>query len=295
MATYPEDGAGLSCTPDSPADCGVPLYADLELRFDRFLLPSTVVRQSVVVSSGNAGVFLQPRYDVIERVVVLSLGGGGTWQPGTRYTVKLLRANEHADGWGFAAFDGAPLDADGPVPLEFTFRTRRTFEPRPAPPPTPTWPEIRDVLDRGSCASTNCHRGPQASMGLDLSHPPGIEATAINEVAHETDSELSAAEAWEETSRFGLQMPVIDRGRPSNSYLLYKTLIDPRAYRSTCETSYQVALQGCVRFPREAADELRAWFVRGDPMPLDPGRPLSLDDLRLLDRWIASGAPLPLE
>jgi hypothetical protein len=58
---------------------------------------------------------------------------------------------------------------------------------------------------------------------------------------------------------------------------------------------HTVALDGCVSFPEDAANELRAWFVRGKPMPLpetDFPDELSLSDLRAIDGWIAAGAPL---
>jgi hypothetical protein len=89
-------------------------------------------------------------------------------------------------------------------------------------------------------------------------------------------------------------MPLLDPGRPGNSYLLYKALVNPDSYAGACETRHAVALDGCVAFPKEQVDELRRWFVRGSPMPLadEPPSALSLDDLRVLQDWIAAGTPL---
>ena len=84
LATYPEDGAGLDCA-SSDVECGVPIDTTIEVRFDRFLLPSTAVRQSILFYSGRAlnppvsGIIpeIVPAYDPLERVV--------------RYTQAILR------------------------------------------------------------------------------------------------------------------------------------------------------------------------------------------------------------
>ena len=291
LSTYPEDGEGLECTPDSGADCGVPINANVQLRFDRYLLPSTVVRQSVEVATGSASAFLQPQYDAIERVAVFAIANGGTWQPGTRYTVELLVAESSPDGWGFRAFDGAQLDEDSPVPIRFTFRTRRAVQPAVDPGPTPDWGAIAEVIDRGGCAQATCHAPPAPSMGLDLSSTEALEATAINEAAHQTESEPNAVEVLENPARFGVQMPILDRGMPGNSYLFYKLLIDPRAYAETCESRYSAPLTGCIAPPKEEVERARGWFIHGEPMPSSEDA-LSVDDLLVLQRWIAGGAPL---
>ena len=50
VAIHPPVNAGLDCTPapadSGAADCGVPLNTVFEIRFDRYLMPSTAVRQS---------------------------------------------------------------------------------------------------------------------------------------------------------------------------------------------------------------------------------------------------------
>ena len=295
LATYPKDGAGLSCTPDSPADCGVPLDAPIELRFDRFLLPSTVVRQSLRASTADSEVFLQPRYDAVERVVVLRVVNGGIWLPGTRYIVRLKLPDDDPNGWGFRAFDGAPLAKDGRAPIEFTFRTRRDYTPQHPPAPTADWNDMQTVIERGGCTASGCHGSSVSSMGLDLRSAASVEDTAVNEVAHQAESEPNAMEPREDAVRFGTQMPLVDPGRPGNSYLFYKLLVNPESYTGACESQHSVALDGCVAFPKEQTDELRAWFVRGRPMPLptgdEPGH-LSLDDIRTVQSWIAADAPL---
>lgn len=293
LNAYPQDGAGVECAPDSAPECGVPTDAPIQLRFDRFLLPSTIVRQSLEVTTGSAAVFLQPRYDIVERVVELRLPEGVTWQPGTRYTVRLRVPSQNVDGWGFRAFDGAELRSDGPRELTFTFRTRRAPPPQRGERPPVTFEEVGGALAAGGCARAGCHSEPEPRMGLDLGSAEGLEATALDETAHQTDSEPDATEPFTNPARFGTHMPVVDRTRPYNSYLLYKVLVGRDAYRGDCESRHLVDLDGCVTFPSEEAARLRDWFVQGDPMPPpEAASELDLEDLRTLAGWLAAGAPV---
>jgi hypothetical protein len=130
-------------------------------------------------------------------------------------------------------------------------------------------------------------------MGLDLSSAAGLAATAIQRVAHQTETGPSGGRILENPSRFGVAMPIIDPGRPSNSYLAYKILIGRAIWdNGSCTTRYSVDLAGQCPGPSEAERQrLEEWFVAGAPMPpgqstLDPG------DLALLRDWIAGGATL---
>ena len=89
MATFPVDGTGAECDGNSPPDCGVPVDSPIELRFDRFLLPNTVNRQSLGVYSGRSTARLEVTYDPVERVVAFRPGYGSTLVPGTLYEVDL--------------------------------------------------------------------------------------------------------------------------------------------------------------------------------------------------------------
>jgi hypothetical protein len=315
VAAYPLAGEGLDCELDSGPDCGVPTDAAIELRFDRYLLPSTVVRQSIAVYSGTREhwAFLRPQYDLIERVVRYRLPDSGSWLRGLRYNVELLVATDE-EPYGLRAFDGAPLTERGSVPLKFSFRTR-TGDPPPADPHEPAGgcEETARVLTKGGCHSAVCHQSVPSDdcegkaaragssglcvdiprMGLDLSSTEAIIATAIEEVAHQTETGPSGGVALENPDRFGVQMPVVDPGRPSNSYLIYKLLRDPAVLgNSPCTSRYRVALEGeCPDPSAQERERLREWFVLGDAMAL--GRPGALErrDLEMLLDWIRSGAP----
>ena len=321
VATYPLAGQGLECTHDSLDDCGVPAGTNLELRFNRFLDPATATRQSVNVYTGTEDlwVFLRPRYDLLERVVVYELALPAEMQQAVRYNVRLPIPTE--DDGGFRAFDGAPLTEQGSADLDFSFRFQTG--PVAAADDVETTPECatagqlviaaEEVFTRGGCASAVCHQ-PTASvgcgpgyarasagepcvgiprMGLDLSSIRGILATAIGQVAHQTETGASSGVTLENPDRFGVQMPIIDPGRPGNSYLLYKLLLHPAVFSDdSCTSAYDVRPAGpCPTPPSGELLRLGEWFVLGGAMPADTGSGLRLQDLRTLQAWIQAGAP----
>jgi hypothetical protein len=323
VATYPEDGAGIDC-PSSASTCGVPIDTPLELRFDRFLLPATAVRQSIVYYTGRArnAVLLDPSlpeltpsYDPIERVVRFTLPEGAALVPSTLYTVEFPVAGAPATpsrdvavlGWGFRAFDGAPLDEQGI--LRISFRTGEHRSATPAPPPLGC-DDVLSILhceDRGcvpgevGCAACHGDDG-HAPLGLVLTGRDALVDTAIGRVAHQTETGSTTGLPLESPERFGSAMPIIDPLRPENSYLLYKILIGPSVHApgdaSRC-SDHAVALPGqaedrCPEPPVEELARLRSWFVLGEPMP--PARStdfLRREDVRALVDFIRDGARCP--
>jgi hypothetical protein len=323
VATYPEDRAGIDC-PSSEPTCGVPIDAPLELRFDRFLLPTTAVRQSIVYYTGrsrNAVVLdpslpeLTPTYDPIERVVRFTLPERATLVPNTLYTVEFPVAGVPAApprdvpvlAWGFRAFDGAPLDEQGIRRISFRTGEHRRAATAVAPP------TCDDVLSIFHCEGRGCIPGEVgcATCHLDDGHAPHglvltggetLRQTAIGRVAHQTETGSTTGVPLEAAERFGSGMPVIDPLRPENSYLLYKLLIGASAYDSrTGDTSrcsdYSVALPSeptgdrCPAPPAEELARLRSWFVIGEPMPPERSTDfLRREDLRVIAEFIRAGA-----
>lgn len=295
VATYPAAGEGLDCGFDGPPDCGVPRDVTFELRLDRYLDPSTAVRQAVLVYTGSEelSVFFQPEYDVVERVVSYRLVPGARLAPGARYTVEIFRA-EGRDTDGLRAFDGAPV-GEGAVPLVFDFRTQRLDLPDRTEPPAPaTCADVLAAFKAAGCAGQSCHDSATPRMGLDLSSREGLLTTAISRVAHQAETGSKAGAPLEDPPRVGTQMPIIDPGRPDNSYLLYKLLRKARNFDNTalgCSSAHGVPLAGTCPKPDAAESaRLREWFVRGEPMPLAPDRQI---DPRPIQSWIRSGAACP--
>lgn len=308
LSTYPRDAEGTDCAPQSEGGCGVPVDAVIEIRFDRFLAPDTAVRQSIRLFTGtdrNQRFDLAPEYDLVERVLRYRLTGGSLAGQ-TLYTAELVVPEQPGD-FGFRAFDGAPLEP-GPVPLRFSFFTAAASETAPnQPAETPLEPpscaEVARLFVEAGCAAGACHDAIDAPVGLGLGSADDLGETLVGRVARETETGPFAAVPLEDPPRFGVNMPRVDAGRPSNSYLFYKLLLSPDAFasasgESTCQSRYRVALPPgeCPLPSDEERRRLSEWFVLGDPMPppnFAAARPLGREGLDALHRWIAKGASCP--
>lgn len=304
----------------------VPRGAPLRIRFDRFLDPGSVIRQSVRVvggtinpdgSSSAPDEFLEPTYDVLERVAIFRLSEGRFWAPNVRYTVTLFRPGER-DGAGFRAWDGAPLNES----ITFSFTTVNDSNPKSeVTPPRVDYCSYRQEFDvpqadgttlkqpctilgggsvlQQSCAYGTCHGndipgGP--AQGLDLSSFSTMRTTALGQVAHQTltgDTELAQANP----ARFGSAMPLIDPGQPGNSYVLYKILASPELWdRPGRGEPSELPVQDVGGEIRPSSDELarlQETFILGAPMPLNAS--MTLAQVRALQTWIARGAEGPPE
>lgn len=308
LASLPENGQGIRCRESDPS-CGAPIDTAFDFRFDRLLLPATAVRQSIAVFTGTPGVgapFLIPNYDLLERR--LTYRNTGRLQPNALYQLQLPLASESSDN-GLRAFDGAPLEA-GVVPNEFSFFTSGSLA---QVPPTavfsePTCDEVTGLLT-SRCSGSCCHGGESPVMGLRLDSWSGLEQTAIERVAHQTETGNTVGVPFARPARFGVAMPIIDAGNPHTSYLVYKLLLSPAnlapCSADSCAFDALPGAQSCVPLPTDERERLAAWFVRGEAMPIvgrqssDPGclppdnRALDCGEMRAITRWIASGARCP--
>jgi Big-like domain-containing protein len=331
IATYPADGqgtatgtdAGVDCDTPTP-DCAVPTDVEIQLRFDRFLLPGVGLSSGLRLFTGDPkanSVSLSPEYNLIERVVVFHLAA--PLQPNTLYTAEVVAGKDSSKG--FWAFDHAPLE-EGAVPLSFSFTTGGgpAAPATPAPVTTDNCTTITEgprpagmvTLPAGAmnvCGST-CHTNPPDHAITDptawtTGYPPmalsltdwGLAHTAINRVAHETETGNSARDPGLQSSpRFGVQMNVVDPGFPENSYLMYKLLRKPENYalaaNEPCPVDFHPPVSDGACAPPDDAElaRLREWFVLGDPMPkdLDTQSAISLSrgELERVARWISAGA-----
>jgi hypothetical protein len=316
VSSYPENGAGFACDRADPS-CGVPLDASIELRFDRFLLPTTAVRQSIRVYAGNLGLepgvgdAITPDYDVYERVVRYVLPAGKLLVPRALYSVELPIAAEEGSV-GFRAFDGAALEGEEPVRFSF-FTGSSPGEPEP-PPEVLGCEDTLCVAFGGAepgcglplesgCAAGSCHGTDpsQAQMGLMLASPDDFDRTAIARVAHGAETGPTTGAVAVTSERFGVAMPLIDPGRPDNSYLFYKLLIAPEAYEASddsedaCTGTRHLAPVDpslCFAPPTEELERLGEWFVQGDAMPATEYGPrfVRRREMRALQDFIAAGA-----
>lgn len=287
----------------------MPVDTPFEFRFDRLLLPASAVRQSIAVYTGVPGLgapFLLPTYDPLERR--LSYQNTGRLVENALYQLRLPIAASSSDS-GLRAFDGAPLEPL-PVPNEFSFITSASLVEAPPAPPfsEPTCDDVVRLLG-ARCAGSCCHGGDSPAMGLRLDSADALERTAIERVAHQTESGNTLGVPFTNPARFGVAMPIIDRRSAATSYLVYKLLLSP-ANLAPCREGWCAfdALPGartCSPLPAAERERIAAWFVSGQAMPIvqherldaacvpPDNRPLDCGEMRALTRWIDAGARCP--
>jgi hypothetical protein len=279
----------------------------------RLVRPTSVIRQSIRVTPGlvdpDAGespagnVFFEPRWDPYDRVVVFELPPANRWIPQTLYSVTVLPADP-ASVAGLRALDGTAIEE----PVSFGFTPGDSVSD-PEHDVDDRWPEVgfctgapaygiaapRDVL-RDSCATAGCHvplPGSAPAMGLDLSTPDGIRATAVRVTARQTMHSPQVGPSAVNPSTFGDSMPRIDPGNPGNSYLMYKLLIHEGNYPRTTQSD-DLARPWLGDLPAEAGapvdeiERMRSTFVVGGPMPVTGA--LMPEQMRGVMTWIAYGA-----
>jgi len=304
VASYPADGQGLQAADGSPScatptpDCAVPVNAPIELRFDRFLLPTSGIPLGLRLYSGDPktnGVGLSGSYDVLERVAVFR--HVAPLQPNALYTAEVLPAQD--SNQGFWAFDGAPLEVAGSVPFRFSFKTGSDAEV--VVPPLPSVDTCVTIAPAFASCSGMCHTRPAPPMGLDLSDQYGFYYSAVARSAHEAQTGNDALTTLSSAARFGVEMPIIDPNSPATSYLIYKLLAKADNFvlapDETCNSGFHAPVSdGACQSP--SADEqvrLREWFVRGEAMPKNPPNGVAsahVDHatLQRITSWIAAGA-----
>jgi hypothetical protein len=273
--------------------------------FDRFLLPTTTFRQSICVQAGVTPVtqlkdcanpvFLEPSYDPVRRRITFRQPATSAGlAPSTHYTVSVFPPPDDGISSGVEAFDGAPLEHAA----SRTFTTRDVEPAGTLPDAPPTVDFCKDLYPNilsTTCASNGCHtsRGPDdhgvaigPAEGLDFSSHAKITATAVNHVAHETQTGEHAATIEVSPALFGRAMPILDPTRPGNSYALYKLL-------AATDNGAPGATPALEKQRLAEIARLREAIIVGMPMPPANGQMKALPQARLeqISDWVAAGAP----
>lgn len=128
LATTGVDGGRARREPlKSEGSTRVLTVSSFRVRFDRFLLPATAIRQSVclqpltqpveTLADCKAGVFLEPAYDPVRREVIYRQRRSARLATDTTYKLTVLAPTAADSIDGFRAFDGAALAEN--LALEF--------------------------------------------------------------------------------------------------------------------------------------------------------------------------------
>lgn len=302
---------GVSVGPDKmlPAD------GSIQIAFDRYLLPSSVNRQSIAIVDG-AHQPLPPElapivlYDPIARTATLSPPKQLWLTQGQPYTLVLGVPEGDADQGGVRAIDRATLFPG--QQREYGF----IVGPRANRPIEPAVSFCRDVLPifAAKCSLSTCHgTGGQAAASLVLDTSAGVGATALNRIAQGSNSGPLSARPPAGQTQFGIDMPIIDPGNPGNSWLIYK--VDLARPPTLADTSDKFACTSGLLEPRvpfvfaplvpqaqRTADDIErsilSDFILGREMPFPPlsatsyfDTSLTFEEREMVRIWIKGLVP----
>jgi len=281
----------------------------VQISFDRYLLPTTITRQSylLLTAAGEPipNFALRTIYDPVARTVAITgpEGPGVTWlTEGAFYRLVLpvAPAEGSTDVGGFRAIDRAPLAAGRTYLFRATAPSGvRRYEP--------AFDFCADVLPIFVRKCSTCHApGETALAGLVLSSPDGLRRTAIGRVAQGSNTAALAGSPAEQGPVFGINMPIIEPGDPGSSWLTYKIELAPLPVvdagappEYACGPASTAAFAPIAPYRAAALDDERAilaGYVLGREMPYPTARvgptsqPLTFDERERVRVWIANGA-----
>lgn len=309
----------MNVGPDKP----LPADGVIQISFDRYLLPSTVLRQSVVLTDASNQPVTEAdapivTYDPVARTVTLS----SPKEPGVPWLLEgqpyklffLIPPDDDADDRGLRAIDRATLDPAQPREIAFY-----VGPPNGLGRGEPNVSFCTDVLPifAYKCSDASCHggRGGTPAAGLVLDGATGVVRTAVGRVAQAANTSGRAGAPEPAGKVFGVNMPVIEPGSPGESWLLYKLELAPPPVvdAGTAET---IVCSGAPNAPappppapdfmplapaRLDADEIERAilndYVLGREMPFpvpqvkSPAQqPLTFQEREKIRLWIAQGA-----
>jgi hypothetical protein len=265
---------------------------ELRVRFDRPLLPISVLRQSLVVVTNDNRSVEPPviRYDPVLREIAVAspFPPGKEWlTEGGYYRLVLGVPEQGATVGGVRAVDGGTLARNATRTFGFVVRA--------APTPTTATDYCRDVQPWLTARCGSCHGANDGVLGLDVTSPAGLKRTAIGVVARQTAQGPTVGGTEPSALVLAQDLPRIAPGDPSRSYLIYKAFLgeQPRAASAplACPaTPFSEAERGGPLADRDR--RVLADRIPGGAMPLT-GPGATRDELLHLSRWIAAGAVLP--
>lgn len=295
----------------------MPVDGAVQLAFNRYLYPSTAIRQSIRIVAANGGPTAPPKveYDPVARTITVlnpnerGDAGATPWLvEGQTYRVVVSVPQEGEDG--LRALDGATLAE----PVEITFLVKG---PGAVADPKPTFCNDIAPIFNAKCDGATCHgAGGVEAAGLLLTTAAGFRGTAIGtgdgRVAQGANT--GATDQANPTPRvFGVNMPLVKPSDPGNSWLLYKVLLAPPpvappatpftplvcAKGGAVAPEYRPLAEGITPAPDAREQQVLRDAVLGREMPFPNGSrdyenlPLTFAEREVLRLWIRDGALVP--
>ncbi len=205
----------------------------IELSFDRLLLPLSIARQTFVLAElvGNSAAALVPTitYDPVARVVTITPLPDEAFVPGQAYQLTIVSPSGPTDTFGLRTIDGATLSQSSPSSLTFLIEPDAGTAEGPLTSP-PDFCGLVLPIFASKCGGAGCHGAAPAlpAMGLELTDPQGVMATAIGRVAEESNTGPLAGVAEAPTLAFTQDVPIIDPG-PQPELLFVDSGVDGAA------------------------------------------------------------------
>lgn len=301
-----------------PATNELPADGVIQVSFDRYLLPSTITRQSYVVTDNTnkplGSLDLKTIYDPVARTVTITGPGGpgAAWlTPGVEYKLALLVPRDNTDLGGFRAIDRSPLDST--QLRQFPFRASAPTGVTTIDPPVDFCADVLPIF-QAKCGGGGCHgppatgNPPRSAASLILTSNDGVRVTAKGRVAQGANTGGRAFAPSPDGPVFGVDMALIQPGSPGASWLMYKVEMAPHpVVDAGAEPNYACTPPaGSPPLPAKAAPyqpgravvpqasdaerERLGNFILGREMPYPPGQPLSFQQRERIRIWIANGA-----
>lgn len=284
---------GVSVGPDRPLPQGEPIV----VAFDRYLDPRTATRQSFAIVDAFGSLTPNPLvlYDPETRTVTLAnaTASAEDWllvdQP---YTLVIGIPQPDQLLGGVRALDGGTLTRDQALVVPFFVRAPRP--PTPAAAPVDYCEQVQPLFAK---ACTRCHDG--STSGLDLRTAEGVARTALRQPSR-GGSRGAVPAPTPATEVFGAGNALLDPPSAATSALLSTVLAreigggDSRAFCTDAPRAEPVPPVTLLADPGPVERSFFESLLPGGAMPPPdaPEAPLSLDERRLLSRWIREGAGL---
>lgn len=208
------------------------------IELDRRIAPPSLYQGVVEVTSNDVYVFVDMGLDVVHPAVLVAPIGFLDPDVGYDFAVQPL-----------VDLEGHTSEAMPPT------RFHTGVDPTPTPTVPVSYDEVAPLFAR--CASAECHGGDHPAVGLDLSSPAGLRATAVGVAARAVAPGGGGMLPRPVTAAL-VGMPRIATGDPGRSYLLYTMVGDEH--------------------------------IVGNPMPPD-GPPFADEEIERIQEWIRQRTP----